>query len=423
MGNEHLRKAWAEIIAAEDYETHMAAIGQAEANAQLMKDLFDRHPWAPTARLLFAGAGTGQMFDYVSPDFLLTHHTIFTDINPGFLNKLRSRIEGTPLLRFETLVDDIEDTQVQDTYAVAMVLVLEHVDWRKALSRLIELGFLHFYLIIQVNPAEQPDAVSPTRVLPGTMQNVSKDAKPELVDQEELHGFFEGRRFERVVLESREVADGKKMLGLVYRRTYVKPEESDPVQRELQERVLRLSSRGQERTETELRKIYANGNNSTRHDAAQFLLNWNSSRAVAVAKDWLDEKPPAPLFSRLLLACSRMRNQESLEFHRALLKRSDLTDEELDTVLDSFSFPAQFTRGQRGRDAMDEIATYLDHPCPEVRWTALFHLAGDTRFREKIQSKTFDTVLCRYGFVSGLAKQVLRMQNGEDVDLHDARFP
>jgi hypothetical protein len=34
-----LREAWTRFVAAEDYETHMAAIGQAQANASLVAEL------------------------------------------------------------------------------------------------------------------------------------------------------------------------------------------------------------------------------------------------------------------------------------------------------------------------------------------------------------------------------------------------
>ena len=71
-----LRDAWANLIRAEDYEAHMAAVGQAQANAHLVADYFLQAPLLPGARILFLGAGTGQVFDYVSPAFLpaLSHH-------------------------------------------------------------------------------------------------------------------------------------------------------------------------------------------------------------------------------------------------------------------------------------------------------------------------------------------------------------
>jgi hypothetical protein len=62
-----LRDLWAGHITADDYERHMAATGQPQANADLLAELFRDVPPAPGARILFAGAGTGQYFDYFPP--------------------------------------------------------------------------------------------------------------------------------------------------------------------------------------------------------------------------------------------------------------------------------------------------------------------------------------------------------------------
>ncbi len=217
MPSRDLRYAWAEIINPVDYETHMAAIGQAEANAYLIKDLIEAHPLQPTARLLFAGAGTGQMFDYVSPEFLADYQVTFTDIRAEFLEHLRARIDCNAL-GFETLVDDVECPRVDKADAAALVLVLEHVDWPKALTALTRIGVERFYLIIQVNPAGMQDAVAPTRVLPRSLAQVSQEAKPELLYPDQLEGFMIRLGFSVELRVPIPVADGKTMLGLVFVR-------------------------------------------------------------------------------------------------------------------------------------------------------------------------------------------------------------
>ncbi len=65
--DERLREAWTTIIQAEDYDAHMCAVGQAQANAGLVLELFRERPPHRGAKILFAGAGTGQMFDFVAP--------------------------------------------------------------------------------------------------------------------------------------------------------------------------------------------------------------------------------------------------------------------------------------------------------------------------------------------------------------------
>ena len=62
-----LRQLWAGHITPDDYERHMAATGQPPANADLLAELFRDAPPAPGARILFAGAGTGQCYDRFPP--------------------------------------------------------------------------------------------------------------------------------------------------------------------------------------------------------------------------------------------------------------------------------------------------------------------------------------------------------------------
>ena len=204
-----------EVIAPEDYEAHMAAVGQAEANAHLIKDLIELHPLSKDSRLLVAGAGPGQMFDYVSPDFLLPHRVVFTDISAAFLDRLQARLAASSL-RFEMVLDDVEVSRVRPVDAVALVLVLEHVDWRKALDSLIGLGARRFYLIVQVNPPGMTDAVAPNRVLPGTLASLPPTVKSHLIDPEELGALLGNHGFVMIDRIPVPVADGKTMLGLVF---------------------------------------------------------------------------------------------------------------------------------------------------------------------------------------------------------------
>jgi hypothetical protein len=212
--SDALRRAWSEQVAPDDYETHMAAIGQAEANAGLIRSLIVTHPMFDGAQLLFAGAGTGQMFDYVSPDFLTSYRVTFTDIREEFLRRIEMRLADSEGYRF--VVDDVENSQMHDVDAAAFVLVLEHVHWRKAIQHLINCGVQCLYIIVQVNPPGLENAVSPNRVLPPSMAAVPPEAKPELVDSAELTTFLTNRNYRLVESIDVPVPDGKLMRGLVY---------------------------------------------------------------------------------------------------------------------------------------------------------------------------------------------------------------
>src|SRR6266480_2448898 len=116
-----LRDAWSRTIKAEDYEAHMAAIGQAQANAALVAEYLQAQPPSRHASLLFAGAGTGQMFEYVPPEILLPFNVTFTDINAGYLNHHEQ-------LAFRQLA---------------------HVEWRAALATLCKLTERELFVVIQ----------------------------------------------------------------------------------------------------------------------------------------------------------------------------------------------------------------------------------------------------------------------------------
>ena len=166
-----LRDAWSRTITAEDYEAHMAAIGQAQANAALVAEYLQAQPPSRHASLLFAGAGTGQMFEYVSPEILLPFNVTFTDINAGFLNRLRTRLARTPGLRYATVVDDLEHTTLSRRFDLVLeVLVLEHVQWRVALATLCKLTERELFVVIQENPPDDAMALTAIRDVPETMK-------------------------------------------------------------------------------------------------------------------------------------------------------------------------------------------------------------------------------------------------------------
>lgn len=206
-----LRDAWTSTIEAADYETHMSAIGQAQANAAHIGALLAR--LAPATRLLIAGAGTGQMFDHLPAGAFDHVQPVFADINPAFLARLRARCPGA-----RCVADDLERSALRGTFdAAAVVLVLEHIDWRQGLDTLAALAPRDLFLVLQRNPPRMATAVTPTRVLPGSMR-VFAEAHPALVPKEEAATHLERLGYALREEWPREVADQKVMLGLWFRR-------------------------------------------------------------------------------------------------------------------------------------------------------------------------------------------------------------
>ncbi|MBI5083109.1 MAG: hypothetical protein HZB13_00710 [Acidobacteria bacterium] len=210
---QSLRDAWTSCITARDYETHMATIGQAQANAFHIAEFLARIDPPPAARILIAGAGTGQMFNFVSPALFEGLRPVFSDINPAFLACLRQRLPGAPCV-----ADDLERSALRGSFlAAAAVLVLEHINWRMGLDTLARLAPEHLFLVIQSNPPHIATAVSPHRTLPGTMSAFST-VHPNLLDQGEVTAHLRALGYDLAAESPRPVADGKVMLGLSFRR-------------------------------------------------------------------------------------------------------------------------------------------------------------------------------------------------------------
>jgi hypothetical protein len=210
-----LREAWTGIVEVDDYETFMASIGQAQANARLIGSMLPSEP----ERVLFAGAGAGQMLEYLDPSCLAPHQLFFTDINPNFLLRLGKRLHAAGLSNYRLIVDDLENSALAGTFHTAIVvLVLEHIDWRRGVQSLTTIAPRRCCIIIQENPPDMTSAVTPGRVPQGSM-SVFVEARPKLIPADELldamteQGYvLDGRRAE-------EVADGKRMIGFSWRRS------------------------------------------------------------------------------------------------------------------------------------------------------------------------------------------------------------
>jgi SAM-dependent methyltransferase len=209
-----LRRAWTEIVTAGDYDRHMAAVGQAQAAAELTT-------WAvsdvrPGARVVIVGAGTGQMLDYLEPDVLRPFRLTCTDINSGFLQCLGDRL-GRAGLSAEALVDDIEETKLaQAPDLLLATLVLEHIDWRRGVAAFASLRPRACAVIVQENPPGMTSSVTPGREVPTSIAKAMESAHPTLVPREELTEEFARSGYRLRGSRSADVADGKRLVAMLF---------------------------------------------------------------------------------------------------------------------------------------------------------------------------------------------------------------
>lgn len=306
--------------------------------------------------------------------------------------------------------------------AVVVVLVLEHVDWRRAVRALNGPMTDRLFFVIQINPPGMQDAVAPNRVLPPSLAAVSARAKPRLVKPEAFVKYLRAMGFALAERRDFPVADGKTMAGFVFDRV-ITPEIAR--YREFRVRVDRLNPRGGAATERAVRALYRDAVGWERGVVAAFVCGWRSYRAEAVAAEWIEEcllDPDGVFQFALLLLAGPCNVSRDIQRWFDLLARPNLPDWAIDTLCDNF--PCDGRRHPRYCEALLRLAGFLDHPSPEVRWTTVFRLAclRATEMRDRIAKLTADETKTKYyGYVSAMAKVAVRMLDGDDfVDLYYA---
>ena len=211
-----LRRAWTEIVTAEDYDEHMRAIGQAQAAAELTQWLLGSAELSEGARVTVAGAGTGQMLDFLSADALRPHRLTFADLNPGYLAQLRERLMRNGLDGI-VVMDDFEETRLAAGMDLLLAtLLLEHIEWRRGVESIARLRPRVCGIVMQENPPGMTTSVTPGRRVPPSLAKAMETAHATLLVQEELVAAMAERGFALKGSAAREVADGKRLVALLF---------------------------------------------------------------------------------------------------------------------------------------------------------------------------------------------------------------
>jgi len=214
-----LRRAWTEIVVADDYEEHMAAIGQAQAAGELTRYLIEAASLKAGSRITIAGAGTGQMFDLLPAPVFHPYRVTVSDLNPLFLDRLRERLTRHGL-DAEILVDDIERTALPPGCDLLLAtLLLEHIDWRRGVEMFAVLRPRTCGIVLQENPPDMKTAVTPGRRLPSSIAKAVETAHPALVPREDLIAAMAKHGYDCIGGAVRDVADGKRLVALLFSRS------------------------------------------------------------------------------------------------------------------------------------------------------------------------------------------------------------
>lgn len=212
-----LRRAWTQIVTPDDYDAHMSAIGQAQAAAALTAFLINAAQLPAASRITIAGAGTGQLLDFLDPEILRPHRLTYSDINPNFLARLRDRL-AVHDLDGNILLDDIERTALPPRPQLFLAtLLLEHIDVQLALASIAHLKPKAFGIILQENPPDMTTAVTPGRALPPSIAKaIEGGASPSLIPRDQLISALAAHNYTLHSSRSAAVADAKRLLALLF---------------------------------------------------------------------------------------------------------------------------------------------------------------------------------------------------------------
>ncbi len=211
-----LRRAWTQIVTGEDYDEHMAGIGQAQAGANLTCQIIRSAAPPAGSRVVIAGAGTGQALDFVDPSLLRPFRLTFTDLNPAFLTRLARRLAKHGLVA-AVLEDDIEQSALEPSPELLLAtLLLEHIEWRRGVDAIARLRPAACGIVIQENPEGINSAITPGRQIPASLARAVEIAHATLVPRQDLLIEFASRGYVCKDTWAREVADGKTLVALLF---------------------------------------------------------------------------------------------------------------------------------------------------------------------------------------------------------------
>ena len=116
----------------------------------------------------------------------------------------------------EVLEDDIERTALAPGPDLLLcTLLLEHIAWPRGVELFAGLRPRTCGIILQENPPNMSSAVTPGRRLPPSIAKAVETAHPTLVPRDDLIAAMIERGYRCREIEVREVADGKRLVGLL----------------------------------------------------------------------------------------------------------------------------------------------------------------------------------------------------------------
>lgn len=215
--DENLRKAWTEVIIADELDEHLKELGQAKVNAELCKTMLEDVELCYNAKLLVQGCGTGQIFDFIPAEIFTIYRTVFADINTTYLKNLEDRLISKNITSIKVTYDDAENTSfTQNFNGILSVLLLEQIDWKKGIDNKIKLNPEVIYLIIQEQSFNSSTVTINVKSRPSILK-FAEMATPKIVPKNELEVYLKEYSYFKIKEYTIDVPNNKTMTGLIFK--------------------------------------------------------------------------------------------------------------------------------------------------------------------------------------------------------------
>jgi ubiquinone/menaquinone biosynthesis C-methylase UbiE len=153
-----MRNPWLEISHS-DYENHITEVGQAQALNELTKYCLEKYK---PVNLTLLGCSTGNGLEHIKPE--ITRDVYAIDINVRYLQilwkKFADKIENLTTFNIDIQKDDLK---VKNTDLLFAGLILEYVEPKSALLKIIRTLNKNGILVIVIQKNKQTTFVSKTK--------------------------------------------------------------------------------------------------------------------------------------------------------------------------------------------------------------------------------------------------------------------
>jgi len=206
---------WKYFLSADCLNKYLRLNGQAKLNSFFILRMLKGSPLKSKSNMLVHGAGTGQLFSNIEIlKELRKYNLTFADINLKYLEKLNEFMNHKHT-NYKIKIDDLENTHLKEIFdGVLLVLLLQHLNWEKAINNIIKFNKpSKIYIIIQ-----EKDDINIKIKLPSKIKFFKLFAISKLVQKRRLIKYLSTKKYTLIDEHTEFTSEKKKFTSLIFHK-------------------------------------------------------------------------------------------------------------------------------------------------------------------------------------------------------------